>query len=214
MGDKAMTYSNGKMKRAGDTDTVDFDGHVNLGNADSDNIDFKGDVASHILPNVTETYDLGSTSKMWRKGYFESITQRHITTAKYRATDSLQRFVRWDSTGSNEYDPGADNPGGPGVNNKFIAPADGELLSVKVRTTSSAGSTVIRFHKASNSNENLTITATETPASQTISANTTYTFTFSSSAFSAGEILGISIDPTNAPNDTNVTCVWLFDWNA
>ena len=99
MGDKAMTYSNGKMKRVGDTDTVDFDGNVNLGNADSDNIVFQGEVASNILPNVTETYNLGSADKMWAKGYFESITQRDVKVAKYSSDGTQQRFIRFNTSG-------------------------------------------------------------------------------------------------------------------
>ena len=74
MGDKAVTFVNGKMKRAGDTGTVDFDGNVNLGNADSDNIVFNGEIDSDILPDDNNTYDLGSDSKRWAEGHFEQIS--------------------------------------------------------------------------------------------------------------------------------------------
>ena len=39
-----------------------FKGDVNLGDADTDNIVFGGDVNSHIIPNTNVTYDLGSTT--------------------------------------------------------------------------------------------------------------------------------------------------------
>lgn len=73
MGDKAVTFVNGKMKKAGDTGTVDFDGNVNLGNADSDNIVFKGEVDSNIIPDDDKTYTLGTASKTWSQGHFYDI---------------------------------------------------------------------------------------------------------------------------------------------
>ena len=130
---------------------------------------------------------------------------RHINTAKYNSTDNSQQYVRWDAAGSN---------GTPGVNNKFVAPCDGELLSVTIRSTTAANGTNIAFHKASNGTANLNTTATETVGIDIASNNTTYQATFSSSTFSAGEILGISINPSSTPNDVNITCVWLFDWNS
>ena len=75
MGDKAMTYSNGKMKRAGDTDTVDLDGHVNLGNSTTDDIVIGGEIKSNILPDATDTYDLGSNSKSWRHLYLDGTAK-------------------------------------------------------------------------------------------------------------------------------------------
>jgi len=43
-------------------------------------------------------------------------------------------------------------------------------------------------------------------------ANTTYTFTFSNvTHFGPGDIIGVSIDPTSAHGNVNVTCVWEYD---
>ena len=131
--------------------------------------------------------------------------QRFINTAKYTESSSDQKYVRWDAAGSN---------GSPGVNNKFLAPCDGELLSVTIRATAAANGTNIAFHKASNGTENLNTTAVETVGVDMSAANTTYQATFSSSTFSAGEILGISLNPTNGFGNVNITCVWLFDWNS
>ena len=130
---------------------------------------------------------------------------RHINTAKFSSTDTSQRYVRWDAAGSN---------GTPGVNNKFIAPCDGSLVSVIIRSTLAANGTNIAFHKASCGTANLNTTATETIGVDMSAANTAYQATFSGSTFSAGDILGISINPSSQPNDVNITCVWLFDWNS
>ena len=52
-----------------------FKGDVNLGDADTDNIVFGGDVNSHIIPNTNVTYDLGSTTKRWRTLYTGASTK-------------------------------------------------------------------------------------------------------------------------------------------
>ena len=44
-------------------------GDVTLGDADTDSISFNGDVRSNIVPDVTDSYDLGVTSKAWRDIY-------------------------------------------------------------------------------------------------------------------------------------------------
>ena len=131
--------------------------------------------------------------------------QRFINTAKYTESSADAKYVRWDAAGSN---------GTPGVNNKFLAPCDGELLSVTIRATAAANGTNISFHKASNGTEDLSTTATETVGVDMSAANTTYQAQFSGSTFSAGEILGIRLDPTNGFGNVNIACVWLFDWNS
>ena len=40
-------------------------GNINIGDSDNDNIIFHADVNSNVLPNITDTYSLGSTSKRW-----------------------------------------------------------------------------------------------------------------------------------------------------
>ena len=197
--------STGRNTTAGDTDVVDLEGSLTIGNADSDAVIFNAEIDSDFIPDDDNTYDLGSASKKWRYGYFEQINakQRHVNTAKYNSPDNTRQYVRWDAAGSNA---------SPGVNNKFVAPADGTLLSVVIRATSTPRLTSIAFHKASDGTANLNTTATETQSVDAASANTSYLAQFTSSSFNAGDILGISVDPTNTPNDVNLTVVWLFDW--
>ena len=133
--------------------------------------------------------------------------QRDVKFSKYTATHSNLRFIRFNTSG-------VSSGTGAGNNTVIVAPADGSLISLSIRTTSAAGSTSISFHKASDG-QSLPInpwTATETEVVDISSANTTYQVTFSSSTFSRGDILGISIDPTSDPNDVNVTTVWLYDF--
>ena len=45
---------------------VNAQGNVTLGDADSDSVTFSADVTSHIIPDLTATYDLGADGKAWR----------------------------------------------------------------------------------------------------------------------------------------------------
>jgi hypothetical protein len=45
-------------------------GTINLGDADTDDINVAGEFISNLVPNTSNTYDLGTTSKRWRNGYY------------------------------------------------------------------------------------------------------------------------------------------------
>ena len=55
------------------SNTTSLNGNVNLGDADTDNIVFKGKVNSDIIPNSDATKDLGSQTFQWRKLYAKSV---------------------------------------------------------------------------------------------------------------------------------------------
>ena len=96
--------------------------------------------------------------------------------------------------------------------NNLIAPYSGRLLKVVARSAEALGSTVIGFHKASDGTESPSTTATETITVDMSVDDTSYTFDFTeSSSFSSGDVVAISIDPSNTPNDSRVTSVWLFN---
>jgi len=54
-------------------DAIFYGGVLGLGNTDTDNIVFTGEVNSNIIPNLDNTYDLGSSSQRW-----ETINVRSI----------------------------------------------------------------------------------------------------------------------------------------
>ena len=205
---KLTGIKDGRKSTVGDTDTATIAGSLALGDdVNEDTVTVNAEFTSDLVPDVDNTYDLGSASKKWRYGYFDEVNAklRHINTAKYSESSAEQRYVRWDAAGSN---------GSPGVNNKFVAPADGSLVSVTIRATAAANSTNISFHKASNGTEDLNTSPTETQNVTMSAANTTYQAQFSSSTFSAGDILGISLSPSVGFGNVNISCVWLFDWNS
>lgn len=49
------------------TGNITADGNVVIGDADTDSVSFIADVASNIIPDVTDTYDLGSETKRWKE---------------------------------------------------------------------------------------------------------------------------------------------------
>jgi hypothetical protein len=204
---KLTGISAGRIKRIGTDDEAIVDGSLTIGDTDTDSIVVNAEFDSHLVPDDTNTYDIGEANKRWRKGYFDEIIAKlpHVNTAKYTESAAVQRYVRWDAAGSN---------GQPGVNNKFVAPANGQLVSVRIRATNISNVTAIAFHKASNGTADLNTTATESVNVNMTSANTTYEAGFLNSSFVAGDILGISLTPAAGFGNVNITCVWMLDWGV
>lgn len=130
-----------------------------------------------------------------------TLVLKHFFNAKYTNTGGSSKiFIRPVDTGSTT---------SPGVNNKFIVPSNGILKYVLIRSDATPGSTEIGFHKSSDGTEQLNSTATETQTIDLSTANTVVKATFSSSAsFSANDVIGISVNPTNNHGRVNVTVVF------
>jgi hypothetical protein len=61
------------------TGTVTATGNINLGNDDTDNVVFGGEVNSNIIPNTTDTYNLGSSTKKWNGAWINNLTTTTVT---------------------------------------------------------------------------------------------------------------------------------------
>jgi hypothetical protein len=132
---------------------------------------------------------------------------RQITYNKFNRGDSNEFFPRFNSNGSNT---------SAGENNIFLAPADGKLKYAMLRTRLAAGNTTVSLHKA---NTGTTIansgfdSVLETISVSSLAAETSYQFIFTDAAsFNAGDVVGISINPSNNPDNGNITCVWELDF--
>lgn len=55
------------------TGDIQADGTLTLGNEDTDNVSFGADINSNIIPDVTETYTLGSPEKHWKTLYVKDL---------------------------------------------------------------------------------------------------------------------------------------------
>ena len=136
-----------------------------------------------------------------------TLVLRHVYSAKYSySADTNQVYIRWNASGSNTT---------PGVNNRFIMPADGKLKTVAVRSDGTPGSTQIGFHKASNGTAGVSTTATETQTINLSTANTVVTATFSDSAsFSANDIICLSVNPTSNHGNVDLTIILELDFSS
>lgn len=67
------------------TGNITADGDITIGNTDGDSIIFKADIASNLIPNITDTYDLGTSPDMpagkeWRTVYSQNLVTTNITS--------------------------------------------------------------------------------------------------------------------------------------
>ena len=93
---------------------------------------------------------------------------------------------------------------------QWIAPYDGRLVKVILRPSTAMGDTTVALY--TDTSQQGISAATEITRFET---QTVSDFTDSGNAnFSSGERLQIAINPTTAPNNVNVTCVWEYQINA
>ena len=71
------TQINGDLHATGN---ISADGSITLGDTDTDSIFLNADIASDIMPDAHNTYNIGSTNKRWATGYFANITTENLTT--------------------------------------------------------------------------------------------------------------------------------------
>ena len=125
-----------------------------------------------------------------------TLVLKYVYKAKYSYSADTQRvFIRWGANGSNLT---------PGVNNRFIMPATGKLKKVLIRSDGTPGSTEVGLHKSSDGTENISKTQTVNLST----ANTVATATFTNSAaFSANDIICISVNPTSNHGNVDLTII-------
>jgi hypothetical protein len=98
-----------------------------------------------------------------------------------------------------------------------VMPMAGRPVRVIVRPQNDLGLTHVGFHKATDGTRNIPTTPVETISnfSGADATSVAFDFTVTGSAiptanFNAGDIVGISINPSNSPGDCNVTCIWEY----
>ena len=99
---------------------------------------------------------------------------------------------------------------------QVVVPFSGRLRRVVFRPSASdCGSTNITLYKQADGTEDMISSRTlveNVIVTCTAAAATSNVFNFTGSGhFSAGEVIGVTINPTNGPDNVNVTCVWEYD---
>ena len=56
------------------TGNITANGNITIGDANTDNVTFNADVASNIIPDVNNLYNLGSATKKWNNAYLNDVT--------------------------------------------------------------------------------------------------------------------------------------------
>ena len=75
------------------TGNISADGNITLGDADTDNVTFNAEVASDIIPDVTDTYSLGSATKRWDQVWADTVNA-DIVNADELILDSIDMTLR------------------------------------------------------------------------------------------------------------------------
>ena len=70
---RGNTNITGNLYATGD---ITFNASLQLGDSDTDNIEFAADVNSNIVPNSASTYNLGSITKKWQNLYSSLFFQK------------------------------------------------------------------------------------------------------------------------------------------
>ena len=133
--------------------------------------------------------------------------QLHITRHAYNVGGAGERFIPFYTLTD------AVAPGSADENTQMVAPFDGILKRVIFRPSSAqgGGTSRIALYKQTNGTaligsgdiiEHLDVTCSGVAATSNV-----FNFT-GSSHFSAGDVVGVSIDPHLGPDDTFVTCIW------
>jgi len=68
------------------TGTITADGNIQLGDMPTDTITFTGEVNSNILPSVTQTYDLGSSSLQWNNVWAQNVNATNLNITTFTAS--------------------------------------------------------------------------------------------------------------------------------
>jgi hypothetical protein len=73
-------------------------GNTTIGNAATDTITITADVASHLIPSVDNTYDLGASTDEWRNLYIDGIAQVDTLQVDESATITANLTVNGNTT--------------------------------------------------------------------------------------------------------------------
>jgi hypothetical protein len=77
---------NANMEVFGDlhaTGTITADGNITLGDANTDSINFNADIASDIIPNADNTYQLGTLTQRWKDVWVQNLRADNVNTGGF-----------------------------------------------------------------------------------------------------------------------------------
>ena len=60
---------------------ISADGNLTLGSDTTDSVDFNADIASHLIPNVDSTYNIGNTTFYWANAFINTVDLQQESAA-------------------------------------------------------------------------------------------------------------------------------------
>jgi hypothetical protein len=164
-----------------------------------------GDISASIHISASAFYGDGSKLTGISGGGGGSSNITNMTHHRYNdGSGTGLEYIPWAGT--------SEQPS-PSWISQGVAAYTGKLVKVLVRSSKSGGmgSTVVGIHIGTDGNSAFNSSAEETVTVNMASANTTGVFNFTNANhFAAGDVIAVSIDPTNAHGNVNVTCVWEY----
>ena len=108
-GTTAIFTGNGSFGSITNSGTSTLNGAVVLGDSSADNIAINGELTTHIIPDATTTYDLGSNTRYWNNLFVNTINASGNMTfaGKLRLTDTTNPANTTDTTAPLYLDGGA-----------------------------------------------------------------------------------------------------------
>ena len=115
------------------TGNITANGNIVLGDANTDSITLNAEIASDIIPDVTNTYNLGSTAKRWDNLFATTVTATNITATSLNVNNINLAQV----PGNTVYVSKNGNDSNPGLHQNNPV-----LTITKALTLASAGDTI------------------------------------------------------------------------
>jgi len=145
----ANTLVNGNLHATGN---ITADGNITLGNSPTDTVAFDAEINSNIIPNVTNQYDLGSSSLQWNNvyannAYVNSTTATTVNTTNFY-TSSLQISNNTISVNASNTDINLSTSGTGGIvigNLRFVSNTITNIVSNAVTTFVETGTGYAKF---------------------------------------------------------------------
>jgi len=75
------------------TGSITAEGNITIGDADTDDVIFNAEVASDIIPDATDTYNLGSATKQWAQVHTNTLIAGTIDTEEF-SVDGIDMALR------------------------------------------------------------------------------------------------------------------------
>jgi cytoskeletal protein CcmA (bactofilin family) len=83
------TFQTGNINLTGD---ITLGGNISIGDQNTDNIFFGGEISSSIVPDVNNSFDLGSSDKAWKDLYVSGTAYVNILEAEQISLDGITVF--------------------------------------------------------------------------------------------------------------------------